>query len=164
MFGLLFDNYKEMKKIITILLLLSAFIVPAQSKKIDLCIKALSNKDFIIDHNNKATFSVESKAAKKLLRIGRSANPKLIEALNDPDKNIIAHWVLCQINFKKVTFAGPKSMHKDGEQVNMYYLGEEKGEGVVIFESNINGEYKMYFDKPQIEKITAYWQKKTTGK
>lgn len=152
-----------MKKIITLLLLLSAYFVQAQDKKIDLCIKALSNKDFIIDHNTKATFMVNSKAAKKLLRIGKSANPKLIEALNDPDKNIMAHWVLCQINFKKVTFAGPKSMHKDGEQVNMYYLGEEKGEGVVIFETKTNGEYKMFFDKPQIEKISAYWQKKTIG-
>ncbi len=155
---------REMKKIITILLLLSTYVEQAQSKKIDLCIKALSNKDFIIDHDHKATFKVESKAAKKLLRIGRSANAKLIEALNDPDKNVIAHWALCQINFKTVTFAGPKSMHKDGEQVNMYYLGEEKGEGVVIFETKMNGDYKLYFDKPQIEKITAYWQKKTTGK
>ncbi len=146
------------------MLLLSTYFVQAQSKKTDQCIKALSNKDFIIDHDNKASFKVESKAAKKLLRIGRLANTKLIEALSDPEKNVMAHWVLCQINFKTVTFAGPKTMLKDGEQVNMYYLGEEKGEGVVIFETKVNGEFKMYFDKPQIEKIIVYWQKKTNGK
>lgn len=145
------------------MLLLSTYLVQAQSKKIGLCIQSLSNKDFIIDHTKKASFSVESKAAKKLIRIGKAANPKLIEALSDPEKNVIAHWALCQINYKTVTFAGPKTMHKDGEQVNMYYLGEEKGEGVVIFESKVNGDYKMYFDKPQIEKISTYWSKKTSG-
>jgi hypothetical protein len=152
-----------MKKIVLIVLLLAAYIAPAQTKRIDLCIKALDNKDFVIDHESKANFSVNSKAAQKLIRIGKAANEKLIEALNDPTKNIMAHWVLCQINFKTVTFAGPKSMHKDGEQVNMYYLGEEKGEGVVIFETKVNNAYKAYFDKPQIEKISAYWKKKTAG-
>src|SRR5687767_11654497 len=111
-----------MKKIITVLLLLCTLVVPAQSKRINLCIQALSNKDFIIDHEKKATFSVESKAAQKLIRIGKAANPKLIAALNDPEKNVMAHYVLCQINFHTVTFAGPKSMRKDGEVVNMYYL------------------------------------------
>lgn len=153
-----------MRKIVLILLLLSTYSVPAQSKRIDLCIRSLNNKDFIIDHETKAHFTVNSKAAQKLIRIGKQANPQLIKALSDPDKNIMAHWVLCQINFKGVTFAGPKSMHKDGEQVNMYYLGEEKGEGVVIFESKVNNEYKMYFDKPQIEKISDYWIKKTGDK
>lgn len=152
---------REMKKIIMILLLLSTYFVQAQSKKIDQCIKALSNKDFIIDHDHKATFKVESKAAKKLLRIGRSANAKLIETLSDPDKSVIAHWALCQINFHVVTFAGPKTMLKDGEEVNVYFLGEEKGEGFVIYENKKNGDHKLYFDKPQIEKITTYWQKKT---
>jgi hypothetical protein len=153
-----------MKKIITVLLLLCTCLVPAQSKRIDLCIQALSNKDFVIDHDKKATFSVDSKAAQKLIRIGKNANTKLIAALNDPEKNVIAHWVLCMINFKAVTFAGPKSMHKDGEQVNMYYLGEEKGEGVVIFETKNGDNYKMYFDKPQLEKIADYWNKKTSTK
>jgi len=153
-----------MKKIITALLFLCAAMAPAQSKRIDLCIQALSNKDFIIDHNKKATFSVQSKAAQKLIRIGKSANPKLIAALNDPEKNVIAHWTLCMINFKAVTFAGPKSMHKDGEQVTMYYLGEEKGEGVVIFETKNGNDYKMFFDKPQLEKISDYWTKKTSTK
>lgn len=155
---------KEMKKIITILLLISTYVVQAQSKKIDQCIKAISNKDFIIDHEKKAAFKVENKSAKKLLRIRRSANSKLIEALNDPDKSVIAHWALCQINFHVVTFAGPKTMLKDGEEVNVYFLGEEKGEGFVIYENKKNGDHKFYFDKPQLEKITAYWQKKTSGK
>lgn len=149
-----------MKKIVLIMLLLCTYIVQAQSKRIDLSIQALNNKDFIIDHTTKAHFTVNSKAAQKLIRIGKASNAKLIQALNDPQKNIIAHWVLCQINFKTVTFAGPKSMHKDGEQVNMYYLGEEKGEGVVIFETKVGNDYNMYFDKPQIEKIISYWQKK----
>jgi hypothetical protein len=153
-----------MKKIITVLLLLCAVLVQAQTKRINLCIQALNNKDFIIDHEKKATFSIDSKAAQKLIRIGKAANPKLIAALSDPEKNVMAHYVLCQINFHTVTFAGPKTMHKDGELVNMYYLGEEKGEGVVIFETKMNNEYRMYFDKPQLEKISAYWEKKTSGK
>jgi hypothetical protein len=153
-----------MKKIFVALMLFSTCFTNAQSKKIDQCLKALTNNDFMIDHEKKASFKVESKAAKKLLRIGRSANAKLIEALKDPDKSVIAHWALCQINFHVVTFAGPKSMNKDGEDVNVYFLGEEKGEGVVIYESKTNGNYKLYFDQPQIEKITAYWLKKTSGK
>ncbi len=143
------------------MLLLFTCSLQAQSKRIDLSIKALNNKDFIIDHNSKAHFTVNSKAAQKLIRMGKAANAKLILALNDPQKNIIAHWVLCQINFKTVTFAGPKFMHKDGVLVNMYYLGEEKGEGVVIFETQGAEGYNMYFDKPQIEKIIAYWNNKT---
>lgn len=153
-----------MKKIIILLLLLSTYSVPAQSKRIDLCIRSLSNKDFIIDHETKAHFTVNSKAAQKLVRIGKSANPQLIKALSDPDMNIMAHWVLCQINLNGVTFAGPKTIHKDGDLVNMYYLGEEKGEGIVIFESKSNNQYTMYFDKPQIEKISDYWSKKTADK
>jgi hypothetical protein len=132
----------------------------AQSKKIADNIAKLNNSQFIIDHNAKANFKMNSPAAMKLIRTGKKASDKLILTLDDADKVIMAHLILCHIYFSQVSFAGPKIFASDKGDINKYYLGEEKGEGLIISEF----ENKKYIETSDLEKIKIYWTKKVKEK
>lgn len=151
-----------MIKHITILtFLLLSLLGSSQSKKIDSKIKELNNSQFIIDHSDKALFSVKSSAAKKLIKTGKPALPQLIEALNDTARVIMVQYVLCEIWFNNVSFAGPKMAHGSQGHVYKYYLGEEHGEGLIVSESKENNKYRLFVEPKDIEKIKEYWKKKT---
>ncbi len=141
-----------------LLILFFCFNSFAQSGKIDANIKNLNNNQFKIDHQNKGSFSAKSKAADKLVKIGKVSANKLIAALEDPEKTIMAHWTLCHIYFKHVSFAGPKKVSMADGDVLKYYLGEEKGEGLIISEVEAAG--KIYIEPKDLEKIKEYWNKK----
>ncbi len=135
----------------------------AQSSKADANILKINNDEFIILHNKAANFSMKSKAAHKLIKIGKPATTKLIAALNDSSKVIMAHLILCHIWFKHVSFAGPKIVVTNSGDVLKYYLGEEKGEGLLISEiKNPDGSYKKFILPADLEKIKTYWNKKIT--
>ncbi len=145
-----------MKTILLTLLLFCCFENFSQSKKIEDNIKKLDDTQFIIDHNIKAGFSIKSPAAMKLIKIGKPASGKLMAALDDPNKTIMAHLVLSHIYFKQVSFAGPKILLIDGVEINKYFLGEEHGEGLIIIEDS----NKKYIQPGDLEKIKRYWLKK----
>ncbi len=133
----------------------------AQFQSIDKLIKGLNNTQFLIDHDHKGTFRMESKEAKKLIEKGTKASCKLIKALDDKDKIIMAHLVLSHIYYKKVSFAGPKVYVGETQDVNKYFLGEENGKGLIISEVKEHGKHKMYVEEQEREKIVEYWKKKT---
>ncbi len=151
-------------KILKIILIFFCFQSFAQSKKIDAYIKKIDNSQFSIVHGTAATFSMSSPAAFKLIKIGKRATAKLIMALNDSTKTIMAHLVLCHIYFKHVSFAGPKIVSNIDKDISKYYLGEEKGEGLIISETEISHTiYNKYIETKDLEKIKGYWQKKVKG-
>ncbi len=144
----------------TLIILLNLNLL-SQSKKIDNNIKKLDNNEFEIKHNGTPDFFMKSSAAKKLIKIGKPAVQKLIIALNDSTKTIMAHLVLCHICFKHVSFAGPKMISTDSDHINIYYLGEEKGEGLLISEiEKPKGTYRKFIQEKDLQKIKLYWTKK----
>lgn len=130
----------------------------------DSYIKKLNNSQFTIYHDTKAHFSVNSTPANRLVKQGKGASEKLLKALNDKDKVIMVHYVLCQIYFNHVSFAGPKESTKEEHTVYKYYLGEEKGSGLIISETKKNGNYNMYVEEEDIRIIHDYWKEKTGKK
>ncbi len=130
----------------------------------DSYIKKLNNTQFTIYHDSKAHFSVNSSAANRLVKQGKGITDKLIQSLHDKDKVILVHYVLCQIYFNHVSFAGPKESTKDERTVYKYYLGEEKGNGLIISEIKKNGSYSMYVEEEDIRIIEEYWKTKTSKK
>ena len=150
-----------MRTTFTILLCCFSILIYSQTKRIENNIIKLDNNQFIIDHSVKAMFSCKSSPARKLIGIGKPATQKLIEALNDPNKIIMAHLVLCHIYFNHVSFAGPKEQTKGDEIIYKYYLGQEKGEGLIISEIKSGTNYKMYVEPKNVEEIIAYWKAKT---
>src|ERR1043166_6728115 len=92
----------------TFILFHTFFANSQSSKKIASLISELNNAQFIIDHSAKASFSYQSKAADKLMKIGSKAKKQLITALEDSSKTVMAQLVLSHIRFKQVSFAGPK--------------------------------------------------------
>lgn len=154
-------NLDGMKTVLASFLLLVSFMSFGQSAKIAGLISELDNKQFVINHEQKASFKYKSSAANKLIRKGKSATPQLIEALNNPDKVIMAQLILCHLYFKKATFAGPKTSSNEKEIVYKYFLGQEGGEGLIISETTKGGVFVEATDR---EKIIAYWKKKTTAK
>jgi hypothetical protein len=145
-----------MRIIILISILFLSFQSIGQSKKIGDNIKKIDNSQFEINHDTKAAFSIKSPGAMKLIKSGKAAAEKLIASLNDSDKNIIAHFVLCHIYFKHVSFAGPKIISTSEGDVSKYYLGQEHGEGLII--SELKG--KKYIEAKDLEKIKVYWKEK----
>lgn len=141
----------------TVLFFAAAFSF--SQKKADEQIAKLDNTQFVINHEEKSSFSVKSSAMKKLIRMGKSAAPKLIAALNDENRNIMAHLVLCHIYFGHASFAGPKVVTENDVHVNKYFLGKEHGEGVVISEAKKGGAYRLYLSQPEAERIREFWQK-----
>lgn len=145
-----------------IIIFFSAFTLSAQSKKIDALVKDLHNSQFIIVHPQKANFKIKSRSALKLVKTGKPATNALVQALGDSSKTIMAHWALCHIYFKQVSFAGPKHSVSRNHDLNKYYLGEENGEGLIITEEELyEDKYRIFVTSRDREKIIAYWQKKT---
>ena len=109
-------------------------------------------------HGDKPAFKMDGKPAYKLIKIGKPASEKLIAALNDSAKVIMAHLVLCHIYFKVATFAGPKTITVNDKHVSRYFLGQEKAEGLIINEINNNGIYKSYIKPDDLKSIIIYWK------
>lgn len=146
------------KKQIFFLFFLSAFLSHAQTKRIDMLINKLNNNQFHIAHNAKATFSHDNYPAHKLIKIGKPATQKLIEALNDSTKIIMAQLVLSHIYFNQVSFAGPKEKTNTNETTYQYFLGKEKGEGLIINETKHNGTYHLFVEPKDVLDLINYWK------
>lgn len=162
--GPVFVNLHGMKKYfkLTVLFLLS-FNLKAQFQSTDKLISLIDNSQFEINHEHKGEFKTNSKHAVKLIRKGKSASGKLLKALNDDSKIIMVHLILCHIYDGKVSFAGPKVQVHDDKDVYHYYLGKEKGEGLVISEEKHGGRYKLYVEESHKKEILAYWTKRITS-
>jgi hypothetical protein len=156
-------NTLSMKKVIVILLTFVNICCFAQLRKADDQIKKLHNDQFIIDHEHKASFKFKSSEAYKLIKTGKPAAGKLITALNDPNKVIMAHLVLCHIYFGKATFAGPKKAAGD-EDIDIYFLGEENGNGLIISEVVEGTSYRKYVEPSEIQRIIGFWKTETEKK
>lgn len=154
-----------MKIIITFLLVvLFTNITFAQFARVDTNIKKLNNNQFTIIHGDQPMFEMNSSAAMKLIKIGKHATGKLIVALEDSTKVIMAHLVLCHIYFNVATFAGPKEFIANDAQVSKYFLGQEKGQGLIISETKTNGIYRIYIEPENLKSIIAYWKNKSAIK
>lgn len=132
----------------------------AQQNKTAALIAQLDNKQFVIDHNAKASFSYTNKAATKLIRKGTKVRKELFTALADSNKVIMVQLILCNVYFKKATFAGPKMVTENDEHVNKYFLGEENGEGLIISEVKKNGDYTLFIRGNDLEKTRQFWRRK----
>src|SRR5581483_10379232 len=80
----------------------------SQNSKVADLIRQLNNDQFAINHDEKSKFEVKSPSANKLIRKGKKVTSQLVFALDDPERIVMAHYVLCHIYFKHVSFAGPK--------------------------------------------------------
>jgi hypothetical protein len=130
------------------------------SKQLASLVSQLNNSQFIIEHGDRPSFSFESKAALKLIRKGKKAKVQLILALDDSSRAVMAQLVLCHIFFKQVSFAGPKIVSEGEYNINTYYLGEERGEGLLLRERKVNYEWVVYARKEDREKMKEYWRNK----
>lgn len=149
-----------MKICLSILFTLLLLSAGSQTKKTQALISELNDRQFIIDHQNRSTFHFNSKAANKLIRKGTKVSKELFTALSDTGKVIMAQLILCNIYFKKATFAGPKMVTENDEHVNKYFLGEENGEGLIISEIRKNGTYYLFIRPADLEKTKEFWKKK----
>ena len=109
-------------------------------------------------------FEMKSSAALKLKKAGKRATPKLIAALEDSTKVIMAHLALCHIYFNIATFAGPKEKTINDTTIYYYFLGQQNGEGLIISETKKNGLYKMYIEPENLKTIISFWKKYTSEK
>jgi len=153
-----------MKALTFLILMIHVLVGTAQFQTTDKLIRGLNNDQFIIDHNHKAGFTMKSKEAQKLIQKGVSATPKLVQALENPEKIIMAHLVLSHIYYKQVTFAGPKVHSGDMQDVYKYFLGGQDGKGIIISEIKQKGKYKMFVEKADAEEIITYWKNKIAAK
>ncbi|MFO0356722.1 MAG: hypothetical protein ACK50A_07190 [Sphingobacteriaceae bacterium] len=135
-----------------------------QKRKIKTNIEKIDNSQFLINHHEKANFKIESKPAEKLIAIGKPATAKLIDALGDPNKVIVAHLILCNIYLGKATFAGPKEFTADSVTYNKYFLGEMSSQGLIISETKKKNEYNVFIVPKDQEDIINYWKRKTEKK
>lgn len=150
-----------MGKFLPISFLLMSFGLSSQSvKKINAMVAELNNSQFIIDHTVKAGFSYQSRAASKLMKNAFKARVQLMQALEDSSKTVMVQLILCHYYFKKATFAGPKIVTEGDAHVNKYFLGEEKGEGLIVSEKKVKGSYVIYATRADIEKVKEFWKKK----
>lgn len=149
---------------IFILLILFSSVCFAQIPGSNSLIKKLDNSQFVIIHGERPTFKMSSKPALKLIKRGTSVSKKLVVALNDPGKTIMAHLILCHIYFKVATFAGPKSLMENNKEIFKYFLGQKDGEGLIISEIKEGGTYKMYVIEKDRQQIIDYWQNKIAKK
>lgn len=136
----------------------------AQSWRVNSLIKKLNNNQFTIVHEEKPNFTMNGRPAYKLIKIGKPATEKLIAALSDTTKSIMAHLVLCHIYFKVATFAGPKVITVNDKHVSNYFLGQEKGEGLIISETKTNDAYKLYITAENLTTTINFWKNKTIKK
>jgi hypothetical protein len=149
-----------MKTWVLIVMSVCALSLSSQNSKVAELIKQLNNSQFVINHDEKAKFEVKSQSANKLIKKGKKAASQLISALDDPERIVMAHYVLCHIYHKHVSFAGPKVVSGEDANVYKYYLGEEKGEGLLISEIRKSGNYRMYVEDKDVQKIKEYWKKR----
>jgi hypothetical protein len=108
--------------LVIILLTLFNFKNFSQLASVDANIKKLNNNQFIIIHGDKPMFEMKSSAALKLKKAGKRAVPKLILALEDSTKVIMAHLTLCHIYFNVATFAGPKEKTINDTTIYYYFF------------------------------------------
>ncbi|MEQ8712638.1 MAG: hypothetical protein RIC80_06455 [Cyclobacteriaceae bacterium] len=87
----------------------------------------------------------ESKAALELIEIGTSATDELVEALADPEKVIIAHYILSRIWLKE--FEITSEIRVSGSI--RYYMNDL---------SFINGSNKFIIDSSELGKCQIYWR------
>ncbi|MBL7922099.1 MAG: hypothetical protein JNJ40_17425 [Bacteroidia bacterium] len=157
-----------MKRSLTLLtilfLLIHSKVYFAQIPSTNSLIKKLDNRQFTILHTEKASFSMNSKPAIQLIKRGTSISQKLISALNDTTKTIMAHLVLCHIYFKVATFAGPKIVMQNDKEIFKYFLGQKDGEGLIISEMKEANTHKMYLEEKDRAAIITYWKDKTSKK
>lgn len=149
-----------MKNLLSLIFILVCLSAISQSKKIDKKIALINNSEFLIDHTTKAKFDVKSSAGKSLIKIGKPATEKLIEALSDTSKTIMAHWVLCHIYYRAATFAGPKEYTEGDVTIYKYFLGQEKGEGLILSEVKENGNHKLFIEPHDLNTTINFWKKK----
>jgi hypothetical protein len=145
-----------------IFFLFLTFLANAQFQSTDKLISLLDNSQFEIIHEHKGMFKTNSKHLVKLIRKGKSAGAKLLKALEDDNKIIMVQVALCHIYDGQVSFAGPKVLVHDDKDVYHYYLGKEKGEGLIISEEKSKGKYKVYIEPEHKKEIIAYWTKRLT--
>lgn len=145
-------------------ILLISIQVPAQSWRVSSLVKKLNNNQFSIVHEEKATFTMKGRPAYKLIKIGKPATDKLISALSDTTKTIMAHLVLCHIYFKVATFAGPKITTVDDKHISNYFLGHKDGEGLIISEIKTNDNYKLFITPENLNSIVTFWKNKVAKK
>jgi hypothetical protein len=146
--------------LVSLLSLNTIFGCSQSSKQIATLVSKLNNSQFIIEHGDRPSFHFESKAALKLIRKGTKAKAQLILALDDSSRAVMAQLVLCHIFFKQVNFAGPKIVSEGEYNINTYYLGEERGEGLLLRERKIDYEWVVYARKEDREKIKQFWRDK----
>lgn len=132
----------------------------SQKRKTDLYITQLNNNQFKIDHSQKASFKMEGPAVFKLIKIGKPASEKLIKALGDSSRIIMAHAALSHIYFKKISFAGPKTLVTNNGDLNKYFLGEDNAQGLILSETNSEGRYYLFITPGDRDEIINYWKKK----
>ena len=150
--------------LVVILLILFNFKNFAQFARVDVNIKKLNNNQFTIIHGDKPMFEMNSSAALKLIKTGRRSVEKLILALEDSTKVIMAHLILCHIYFNVAGQSFNKEFIVNDVQVSKYFLGQEKGEGLILSETKINGVYKIYIEDESLRKIVSFWKNKASIK
>ena len=123
-------------------------------------IKKLNNNQFEIIHEQKASFTMNSPAALKLIKRGPAISEKLVVALSDSTKTIMAHLVLCHIYFGVATFAGPVIVTENDKHVSKYFLGKKDGEGMMISQEKDNNVYKTFVLKTDRDVMISYWKDK----
>ncbi len=136
----------------------------AQSWRVSSLIKKLNNNQFSIVHEEKASFIMNGRPAYKLIKLGKPATEKLITALSDTTKTIMAHLVLCHIYFKVATFAGPKVITVNDKHISNYFLGQKDGEGLIISETKTNNNYKLFITPENLNSIVTFWKNKVAIK
>ena len=154
-----------MKKFI---LILSLFLFSSkylgQFANVDATIKKLDNSQFTIVHGDKPLFTMKSQPFVKLKKAGKRAVLKLILALEDSTKVIMAHLTLCHIYFNVATFAGPKVKTVNDKNVYYYFLGQQNADGLIISETKTNGVYRTYIEPENLKAIISYWKTKASVK
>ncbi len=146
------------------ILILFATRNPAQTWRVNSLIKKLNNSQFTIVHEEKASFTMNGRPAYKLIKIGKPATEKLIAALSDTTRSIMAHLVLCHIYFKVATFAGPKVSTVNDTHISNYFLGQKDGDGLIISETKTNDTYKLFITPENLTAIKTYWKNKISKK
>lgn len=149
-----------MKTKILLLFILFSSVFFGQIASTNSLIKKLDNSQFKIIHEQKATFTMNSPAALKLIKRGTSISGKLVMALSDTTKSIMAHLVLCHIYFGMATFAGPVIITENDKHISKYFLGKKDGEGLMISQEKDNNVYRTFVLKADRDVMINYWKNK----
>ena len=87
-----------MRKFIFVTFIFISSLAVGQQKKIEKFLFEIDNTQMrVVENNGSLNLEMNSKAGKKIIRKGNALTPKLIILLNDPQKGIIAHYILSQI-------------------------------------------------------------------